>query len=192
MPNCSSNIYLPHLDHYCVSFTARVLGGEGVEMSSWLDGHSFSGAHHYHYFLCWYAQAKCCSSVGCARLELALFLPIYHSALVILLSRWTLGRDCINSCIAVLRRGSFVADVSFSKPTVAAAKVIGSTVFCFQAHGAPFASTRQLLLSRLKMEDTCVEGLLPVVNNCSVKALVVADQVHFWCCTGLSFFCLWL
>jgi len=26
----------------------------------------------------------------------------------------------------VLRRGSFVADVSFSKPTVAAAKVIGS------------------------------------------------------------------
>ena len=102
-----------------------------------------SVAHHYHYFLillatyhpaerlaetgllCWYAQAKCCASVGCARLELALFLLIYHSALVILLSRWTLGRDCVNSCIAVLRRGSFVADVSFSKPTVAAAKVIG-------------------------------------------------------------------
>ena len=116
----------------------------------------------------------------------AVSTDLYHSALVILLPR----RDCVNSCIAVLSRGSFVADVSFSKPTVAAAKVIGSTVFCFQAHGAPFASTLQLLLSRLKMEDTCVEGLLPVVNNCSVKALVVADQVHGWCCTGHSFFCL--
>ena len=53
MPNSSSNIYLPHLNHcvFTVVFTARVLGGEGVEMSSWLDGHSFSGAHHYHYFL---------------------------------------------------------------------------------------------------------------------------------------------
>ena len=46
--------------------------------------------------------------------------------------------------------GSFVADVSFSKSTVAAAKVIGSMVFSFQAHGAPFASTRRLQLSRLK------------------------------------------
>ena len=122
-------------------------------------------------FICRQLIVASCSSVGCARLELALFLLTYHSALVILLPR----RDCVNSCIAVLSRGSFVADVSFSKPTVAAAKVIGSTVFCFQAHGAPFASTRQLLLSRLKMEDTCVDGLLPVVNNCSVKALVVAD-----------------
>ena len=47
--------------------------------------------------------------------------------------------------------GGFVADVSFSNSTVAAAKVIGRMVFSFQAHGAPFASTRRLLLlSRLK------------------------------------------
>ena len=41
-----------------------------------------------------------------------------------------------------LRCGSFVADLSFSKATVADAKVIiESTVFSFQAHGVLFAST---------------------------------------------------
>ena len=49
----------------------------------------------------------------------------------------------------MLRRGSFVADVSFSKPTVAAAKVIGSTVL--------FPSTRRSLCKHATVAAVQVE-----------------------------------